>query len=174
MTQIKKWSEEAKLKNRRKRMARRLYKNTPLFAIGEIKARFGIDYTADDFFEDQRLKGNKPSKKRRGKRRRNGKTEYLEHIQRKVKDALATTDETSLQKIMARYYLIAKDKSKPWRIRAKFSTGEKIEYFFPLNYSAQEVKKFSHEVNQRIKNGASPIEIDKLYEEKTKYAHFGR
>lgn len=168
----KKWTEEAKLRVRRKRMARRLYKQTPLFAVQEVSERFGIAYTPDDFFADQRLKGDQPPKKRKGKRRRNEKVQYLESLQLKVRRALESKDEPMLQRIMARYYLIAGNKGKPWRIVASFLTGEKIEYFFPLTFDSHTVRKFAEEVDKRVKNGASPDEINTLHDELTKYAFY--
>lgn len=173
MKKQKKWSPEAVMRNRRKRMARRLYKKNPLFAVQEIKDRFGVDYDEHSFFADQALKNGRRSKKKAGRSKITGKTRYLQKIQGQVRSALESGEEKTLQRIMQRYYLIAANKSKPWQIEARYSDGEKVRYFFPPKLWESDIRQFWNLVQTITKNAQGRKLIEQLHDKICKYVHFG-
>ena len=58
------WSQKAIIRNRRKRLARRLWKKQPLFAFYELMDRYP-GYSVDEFMSD--LKPRRPKKRKAGK-----------------------------------------------------------------------------------------------------------
>lgn len=158
----KKWSEEAVLRNRRKRMARRLYKRIPMFAVDEIKGRFNIEYSETDLFSDQILK--KPSNKRPGKRTvPNGKVDYLLELKNKLHLALENQDEVLIGKILSRYYLIQNNRAKDWSVMVLYGDTNKV-FYFPSRFPAKDILGFVKNVNECLGSPDAKKRIDRIYE----------
>lgn len=162
----RKWSEEAVLRNRRKRMARRLYRKEPLFAIQKIQERFGIEYTHKDFFEDLPLKGGKQPKRRLGKVKSSGKKDYLRSLKTRILFAIKSDDQKEIRSIITRYYQIQSNISKPWEVLVKIKEGAPyLSYYFPVKFSQARIKLFMKKVNQALAKGALEKDIDDIYDQ---------
>lgn len=168
-----KWSAEAILRNRRKRMARRLYKRCPLFACQEISQRFGIEYDSQDLFNDLVKKDGSIGRKRKGgKRKPNGKRRLCELLQRQIKAAIESGELESAAGMITQYYKIQSAISKPWKVFFAYQ-GKSIVYSLPNRLDHERIADFTQKGKTLMESGSGTEEIDTLYNELIKGLQYG-
>ena len=167
----KKWSEAAVMLNRRKRMARRLYKKMPLFAVCAIQQRFGIEYDHAMFFEDQQLRKGYTRKARKGKRKHNGKADYLDRVKKQVKAAIREDDQPTLNRIMKKFYLVQANRSKPWAVQVRFADGQEVTYNLPCRLDENVIREFYKKAQEWVHLQDGETRIDALFDKLRQYGN---
>lgn len=126
------WSIEAVMKNRRKRKARRVWKQQPLFAFSLLAAEFP-DYTPEAFIKDVRITNDKKSKFKKTSLARYGRYPVLMNLLAKWKRDRDVSIGLEILKLR-------RNMTKPYRLVVTF---EKKQWCFeyPATYAVTTMEK---------------------------------
>lgn len=136
--------------NRRKRKARRLFKKWPIFAVEMMKREGYEDYNTDLLFEDLPIKKRSKKKEKKRKEKKNTKYRLLASLREEYRY------KRDIQ-IAIRYNAVARSLHKPYTIRGKLKTGEKVETQVSNHTLIYYVKK----IMKLIPYCSSPQELDR-------------
>jgi len=140
ISNMAKFSPERLYSIRRMRMARRLWKQSPLMAFNLLKEKYP-DYTQDLFLQDLHIR--KASRKE--KRTKNPLTKYGRH--EKIQQLLSLYNQTKDPK----YYLLAQKLrsiiTRPYRLEIK-REGKSWEFSFPPEIPYKQIEQLSKQCQQ--------------------------
>lgn len=159
---MKKWSEEAKLRNRARRLARRLFKRRPLYAYQEVKNRYPA-YTLEQYLHDIRHKVKAP----RSRRPPNGKRDYMESIQAQVQHYIDRGEDIP-PALVSKYYMLQQAISEPWQVKIKFDDKVKV-FCFNNRLDVNKIKAFTQYAQSVYRKPDAMDLVDTYYLETTKY-----
>ena len=160
------WSQEAILRNRRRRKARRYYRDFPVFAFDKM-VEDHPNYSYTTFLDDIKVKNKSP--KRKGKKPHNWKREWLKKIQHEVKFGLIDPDK--LGTTLAKYYARDENVTKPIPLYLHTNGVTKI-YELPVNSYEYEIKELIQFGNSGVGHDAFEKRLNDFWQMKLRYKCF--
>lgn len=139
---------------RRRNAAKRALKKSPLFAVVEIKDKFGLsEYNEDDLLEDARRRTKKKSiRKIKSPITRQGRYSLMQHhlIQYKLTKEVAHLEKA--QGLRNRMF-------KPYEVQFKLKDGSLQSYTFPSVYPVSLIQKIASIKFSDLEDLDSQIEV---------------
>lgn len=154
------FSEETKLRIRRRKRARRLWKENPIFAFRTMQAEYD-NYTHETFLDDLKIKSKKKERRVKNPLLRFGRWRQMEN-------QLSSYRKTGDVKFLEMAQKLRNNMTKPYRLLVRYEKDE-VEYTFPATYKYDLIAKLS----ALAKQCKSQVEFKEKMEEITKYAHAG-